>query len=130
MTDQNNEQESVEFIDQKIERKEHKNISFRGILDGSLLARREVAKQLPFIIFLTLLGIIYIANRYHAERLSREVISLQAEVKELRAESITTASELMFISKQSEVSKLVEQKGLGLKESLVPPKKIVIEKDK
>jgi hypothetical protein len=128
MTDQTKEQESVEFIDQKIEKKEHKNISFRGILDGSLLAKKEVAKQLPFIIFLTLLGIIYIANRYHAERVSREVLSLQEEVKELRAESITTASELMFISKQSEVSKLVEQRGLGLKESLEPPKKIVIEK--
>jgi hypothetical protein len=33
----------------------------------------------------------------------------------------------MFISKQSEVSKLVEERDLGLEESVVPPTKIVIE---
>lgn len=34
------------------------------------------------------------------------------------------ASQLMYISKQSQVAKLVEEKGLGLEESVVPPKKI------
>ncbi|HOU74339.1 MAG TPA: FtsL-like putative cell division protein, partial [Tenuifilum sp.] len=42
----------------------------------------------------------------------------------LRAESITTAAQYMSISRQSEVVKLVEEKGLGLIESRVPPKKL------
>ena len=95
-------------------------------MDGSLIANDFIVKQLPYIVFLVFLAFIYIANRYNAEKVVRESIELTKEINELRAEAITTSSELMFISKQSEVSKLVEKRGLGLKESVEPPRKIVI----
>ena len=62
------------------------------------------------------------------EKVVRESIELIKEINELRAEAITTSSELMFSSKQSEVVKLVESRGLGLIESVEPPKKIIVEK--
>ena len=89
-----------------------------------MLNRESVTSQIPYIFFLAFLAITYIANRYRYEKLVKEVQTLQVEVKNLRAESITTASQLMFISTQSQVSRLVEEKGLGLEESVVPPKKI------
>ena len=119
--------DNVEFIDEKQERKEHKFGSFKDLLDGSLIANDFVLKQIPYIIFLVFLAFVYIANRYHAEKIVRENVELTKEISELRAQAITTSSELMFISKQSEVAKLVEKKGLGLKESVVPPRKIVIQ---
>lgn len=97
------------------------------MLDGSLIANDFIVKQLPYIVFLVILAFVYIANRYHAEKVVRQNVVLQKEINELRAEAITTSSELMFISKQSEVAKLVEKRGLGLKESVEPPRKIVIE---
>jgi hypothetical protein len=93
-------------------------------LDGSILTRDSVVRQLPFILFLTLMAILYIANRFNAEKLVRETVRSQNEVRELRSESISIASELMFISKQTEVAKLVEQNGLDLKEATIPPKQI------
>ena len=51
-------------------------------------------------------------------------MDLQNEIEELRAESITTASELIYFSKRSEVNKMINEKGLDLKESRVPPIKI------
>ena len=39
-------------------------------------------------------------------------IALEKELKDLRAEYITTKSELMFMSKQTEVEKLVAEQGL------------------
>jgi hypothetical protein len=72
----------------------------------------------------------YIGNRYHAEKVLRQNLKLQNEIKELRAEKITTASELMYSSKQSEVLKMVKEKGLELEESFDPPKRIVIENKK
>ena len=117
---------NIEFVDDNIEQKEFKKSSIKYVLDGSLLTKKIVAKQLPYIIFLTFLAVIYIGNRYHAEKVIREIVSLQNELKELRAEAITTTSELMHISKQSEVSKLVIKNNLELYESLKPPKKIVI----
>lgn len=120
--------DNVEFIEEKPERKESKLGSIKDLLDGSLIANDFIVKQLPYIVFLVILAFIYIANRYNAEKVVRANIELTKEINELRAEAITTSSELMFISKQSEVAKLVEKRGLGLKESVEPPRKIVIEK--
>ena len=117
-------EENVEFVDQKEEIKELKGTSFRDFLDGTIITRTSVVKQLPFLIFLSLIGIIYIENRYHAEKVIRDTNKMQEEVKNLRAEEITTASELMKLSRQSEVIKLIKEKDLGLVESTDPPSKI------
>ena len=47
------------------------------------------------------------------------------QLKELRSEYISTKSDLMFASKQSQVAKATE--ALGLKESIVPPFKIEVD---
>jgi hypothetical protein len=96
----------------------------RELLDGTILVRENVLKQLPFVLFLTLLGIIYIGNRFHAERMVRKISEMKTEVGNLRSEEITITSELMNISRPSEVAALVASKKMGLKESMVPPKKI------
>ena len=121
---------NIEFVDQKIEQKEIRKGSVWDVFDGSLLTRDTVVRQLPFVLFITFLIILYIGNRYHAEKVIRETMQLQTELKELRARAISTASELEFISRQSEVAKLVESKGLGLKEAVEPPIKITVAKSR
>jgi hypothetical protein len=120
----------MKFFSNKIKtegsQKESK-IGVRNILDGSILTRDSVIDNLPYIFFLTFIAVLYIGNRYHAEKIVRETNKVQAVLKELRAESITSASRLMFISKQSEVAKLVKQKGLELHEAVKPPYKLVVD---
>ena len=116
--------ERVEFIDAQPRPKEAKRRGVLTLIDGSLLSKDNVSSQIPYVIFLAFLALVYIANRYKYEKLVREGQKMQIEVKNLRAESITTASQLMFISKQSQVAKMIQEKGLDLEESLVPPKKI------
>lgn len=117
-----------EFIKPSEELKEISSGSIKDIIDGSILTKTEVVQQLPFIIFLVILGIFYISNRYHSERVYRDMIGLEKELKELRFESITTASDLMYMSKQSEVVKRVKNEGLDLVESTEPPIKIYLKK--
>jgi hypothetical protein len=115
----------IEFIDEQPQPKGAKKKSgVRDIINGNILTRENVTGQIPYILFLAFLAIVYIANRYRYERIVREGQRMQIEVKNLRAESITTASQLMHISKQSQVSILIKERGLGLEESVVPPKKI------
>jgi hypothetical protein len=121
---------NIEFVDQKIEQKEIRRGSIWDVFDGSVLTRDRVVKQLPFVLFITFLIILYIGNRYHAERLIRQTMALQTELRELRARAISTASELEFISRQSEVAKLVESKELGLQEAVEPPIKISVPKSR
>jgi DNA-binding transcriptional regulator GbsR (MarR family) len=82
---------------------------------------------MPFIFFLTVLGIFYIANSYVSEKAIREIDKTSKDIKDLRSEYITVKSELMFKSRQSEVSKSVLP--LGIKHLIVPPKKIIVKKN-
>ena len=104
---------------------ENKPIRAKEFLDGSILTREAMTRQLPFVLFLTVLAVLYIGNRYHAERMVRKITETELEVKNLRAEQITIAAELMNISKPSEVAAIVDSKNLGLKPSVDPPKKLI-----
>ncbi|MBN1416769.1 MAG: hypothetical protein JW973_16855 [Bacteroidales bacterium] len=110
-------------------KEEKKPIKVKEFLDGSILVREAMTRQLPFILFLTVLAVLYIGNRYYAERMVRKISETELEVKNLRAEQVTTAAELMHISKPSEVSSIVNTKNLGLKPSVDPPKKLIRKKN-
>lgn len=101
----------------------------RSFLDGTLITKEVILKQFPFVIFIAVLCVLYIANRYGAEKVVRKTQDIQNELKELRAEQISITSELMQLSQQSEVVKLVEVNQLGLAESLEPPKTIIVKEE-
>lgn len=82
-------------------------------------------QYLPKILFAMTLGLLYIGNTHYAEKTVREINAIQAEVEDLRADYTTMKADLMFASKQSEVARKV--KAYGLKESLTPPYKVVVE---
>ena len=80
-------------------------------------------------LLLVLIAFLSIANRNHAEKTVIQLNRLQSDVKELRARSISTSSELVKISRQSEVKQLVFKYELGLEENLDPPKKLIKTKE-
>lgn len=82
-------------------------------------------QYLPKILFVMSLGLLYISNTHHGEKTVRKIDQVQSEVEDLRADYTTLKSDLMFASKQSEVARKV--KVIGLKESLNPPTKVVVQ---
>jgi hypothetical protein len=125
MAEEEKQEGQTQEAQEKTGKKGSNPFSLRGIIDGSLLTREAVVRQLPFLFFLAALAILYIGNRNKTESMVRQSSKLQEEIKELRAESITKASELMFQSRQSEVAKLMLKNNLDLEESKEPPKKII-----
>jgi hypothetical protein len=111
------------------ERENNFRKSFRGVLDGSVFTRDYVIRQLPFIIFLALLALIYISNRYHAEKVFVLTEETRKEIRELRSEKITVQSELMRKSRQQEVLKMLKQHGSDLSYAEEPPVKITYDID-
>lgn len=85
-------------------------------------------QYLPKILFVMLLGLIYIGNTHYAEKTTRAIDRAQTEVEDLRADYTTLKADVMFASKQSEVARRVKE--LGLKESSRPPFKVVVEEGK
>lgn len=120
--------EEIESKVQKPQKARKKGVLAKGlysVFSGTFLTNESTLRHLPFILFLTLIAIFYIANGYYADDKIREVNKVSNQLKELRSEYISTKSELMFASKQSEVAKSAE--ALGLKEPVVPPIKIEVD---
>jgi hypothetical protein len=84
-----------------------------------LLNYQSIVRQVPFFLFLTVLAVLYIYNGHYADKTIRNINNTGKEVKELQYEYKTVKSEVMFRSKQSELSKAVEP--LGLKELVTSP---------
>ncbi|HCZ36535.1 MAG TPA: hypothetical protein DHV26_11490 [Cytophagales bacterium] len=82
-------------------------------------------QYLPKILFVVLLSLIYISNTHFAEKTTRKIDRLQSDVEDLRADYTTLKADIMYASKQSEVARRVKE--LGLKESLNPPFKVVVD---
>ena len=94
----------------------------KQILSGSILTNAEVQKHYPYILFMVLLAFLYIANGFHMQKLHREHNRLSAQVKELRARSLTLSSQRMIATRQSEIIRAVEERGIPLEELLASPK--------
>ncbi|MBN3036482.1 MAG: hypothetical protein JW861_12925 [Bacteroidales bacterium] len=97
----------------------------RDILGGYFLTAVAAGKHLSFLLFLTFLGLIYIANSYYAEKTIRNIDRIQHDLKEMRYEYISNRSALMQGSRQSSIARKVA--GMGVRESTVPPAKIFIQ---
>lgn len=82
-------------------------------------------RHFPRIMFIFLIGLIYIWNSHSAERTIREIDQAQSDVEDLRADFTTQKAALMLSGKQSEVAKRV--RGQGLEEELAPPIKVEID---
>lgn len=77
-----------------------------------------MVKQLPFILFLVVLAVIYIGNGHYADRTIRNTGKARAELKQLQYEYKVLKADLMYRSKESELVKAVEP--LGLKRTEQP----------
>lgn len=125
-------EELVELEQPKVSSKPSKPVK-KGVLakglskifGGSFLSDERTMQHIPFILFLAFIAILYIANGYYADGKIREVNKISNQIKELRTEYISSKSDLMFVSKQSQVAKAAAP--MGLKEPVVAPLKIEVD---
>ena len=87
-------------------------------------SRNQIVHSMPFILFVSLLIIGYIANSYYAEHIIREIDKTKTDLKENRAQYISIMSKLMYQSNQSEVAKVLEP--YHITETTEPPGNIFI----
>jgi len=100
-------------------------IFFRRLFVEGAVSKEAATDMLPYLIFLCVLGMIYIANSHMAVKNIRDIDRVSKEVKELSWEYKSLKADLMFKSKMTEVAKKVDT--LGLKELIEPPKKIIVQ---
>ncbi|RYE57444.1 MAG: hypothetical protein EOP48_05765 [Sphingobacteriales bacterium] len=100
---------------------------FKKLFTEGVVSKEAATEMLPFLIFLSVLCMLYIANNHMAVKNVRNIDKLTKEVKELSWEYKSLKADLMFKSKLTEVAKKVDT--LGIKELTEPPRKIIINSD-
>ncbi len=123
-----NEQENITPEEvQPVKKQKKIGKPIHDLLEGDFLSRTGVVRNLPFLFFLAVIAIIYIANTYYAEKTFKEIERTKAELKELRYQYINAKAVLMYNSQQGEILKRAVP--MGLKETLIPPYKVYYSRD-
>ena len=122
---ENNQSISAEIPAQEKPKPKRKKITpLKSIIQGTILTRDKAINQLPFLFFIVLIAVLYIANSYNADKVIIESTRIKKANEEYRYAYISTHSSLMNVSRQSELAqKLLNT---GLKELKVPPRKIMV----
>jgi hypothetical protein len=97
---------------------------FLSVISGGFLADDKALSHLPFVFYIAFLGMLYIANGYYAHNRLKDLDALDNSITELRTQYIIAEDKLMYLSKESELSKATDY--MGLKESVIPPDKIIV----
>ena len=100
--------------------------TLKGLVSGTYIAEKLILNNMRYVILVSVLAVIFISNKFQAERVEREITKLEQEVRDLRAEALSASAELGSVSRQSEVIDMVKERGLGLQELREPPYRIVV----
>ncbi len=106
-----------------------KSSTLRDIINGNILTKNFLKKQYPLLILIAFLAFLYVDNRYYSETQLSKVLKLKREIQDIKYESLTISAELMEISRQSNVRKMIQERGLSLSDSNTPPVMIEVKKE-
>ncbi len=96
--------------------------AINSVFTGRILVSPVLAKNWPFILYLSVLALIMIGSSHKADSKVYQISRLRSQVKELNSEYLDTRSRLMIESMEYKVVERAQE--LGLKKNEVPPIKI------
>ena len=97
-------------------------ISVKSILGGDFLMSKFMVKQIMFVMFCVLLMILYTGNRYDSQQDAILIDSLRGRLQEVKYNVLTQSSELMNLTRQSNVEKALRATSDSLlHNSITPP---------
>ena len=87
-----------------------------------VIGRDWIVRNIPFLLYCAFLTVCYITLNARAESTIRDINFLAKDLKEARWKHIDLKTQIMFLTKESQLS--VHAAKLGLEKTKVPPYKI------
>ncbi len=84
------------------------------MMSGSVLTKDFFVNNLPFIVTLFVIAILYISNGYTCTQQTAEIARLKNKLQDAKLEHQALEMQLTGMGRQSRVQKLVESRGLDL----------------
>jgi hypothetical protein len=88
------------------------------------VGRKGIVSNIPFILYCSFLAIIYITLNHFAENTIRDINRTAKQLKEYRWKFIDEKTQIMYLTKESQLEKGVAS--MGLEKTKVPPQKIQV----
>lgn len=104
---------------------ELKSSNFREFINGSILNKNFIRKQIKLFLLILVLFIYHVDNRYRCEKKISEEVKLKKELQDIKFESLTISAQLTTLGRRTYVLDYIKNKGIDLKESSIAP--VVIE---
>ncbi|MBL7713403.1 MAG: hypothetical protein JNL13_13105 [Chitinophagaceae bacterium] len=101
-------------------------LDWRKVLDR--ISYKGIVNNVPFLAFIVLLGVFYIANNHAAIETQRELDKQKKLLKELSWRNMDAQSKLMNAGMEAEVIR--RGAGIGMKPLMMPAYKIAIDTNK
>lgn len=98
------------YVDDE-EDEEFGEISLKSFLGGDLLSSRFFRRQVIFILFVAMLMLLYTGNRYSAQQEIITIDSLKVQLQKERYNVLTQSSELLNLSRQSNIERALRANG-------------------
>jgi hypothetical protein len=113
---------STEKKGQNTERKNSrkKKNSFLKFLIGDILTENYVIKQSKLFLWIVLLVLIFISNRYSCVKKLTEIQELNDSLKLVQYENLALSTRLTTHSRQLQIENLLREKGIDLSTSKTP----------
>lgn len=73
---------------------------------------QSIVRQVPYLLFLAALAVVYIYNGHNADKLVRKTSRAARELKELQSEYKSVTGDVLLRSRQSELVEAVKPLGL------------------
>ncbi len=106
------------------------NTSLRDIFDGKIFTKSYFLKQIWLIFLVTCLVFLYMDNRMECERQVAVINDLNKQLIDAKYTSMVVESDLLSISRQSQIEELIKAQEIELEELQFPPYKIKLEPKK
>ena len=73
---------------------------------------QSIVKQVPYLLFLSLLAVVYIYNGHNADKMVRRTSKAARELKDMQSEYKSVTGDVLLRSRQSELVEVVKPLGL------------------
>jgi len=106
--------------------KQTSGFSLARLFRGEFFSNSFLTKNFYYILFVVAMIMVTMYNKFLTEKVINEINKTKNEVNALKAISVSNTAELMHLSKESVVIKMVQDEGLAVQPLNKPPEKIVI----
>lgn len=93
----------------------------KKLFQGQFFSLDFFKRNAVYIIALVVMALAYIANKFVCQSSMQEVLSLRTELANAQTDLVNSSAKYNSMIRESELTKLMQQKSIGLSAPLDPP---------